>query len=232
MLGCWFLCYAVFFNLPTLQVMRTKRSARFVLTSLKLTCILVDVPIIMRAGRRRSLAFSMVALSALSIALALIHVLRAPDPLLVGVVVSSLLVFDMCLIALFLISAELYPTVVRAAGLAFGYASGLLGTFASTFVADIRQAELKGAVYGVAAVLLLHVGVMAMGLPETTQLQPANTIRDMEADRWALRTPLRVARGAAQGSFKRKRPRGFNRERSSSRSPEVLSPRRREKVTR
>ncbi|KAH8028687.1 hypothetical protein HPB51_018111 [Rhipicephalus microplus] len=68
------------------------------------------------------------ALSVLSLAQALIHVLRAPDHLLAGVVVSSMLVFDMCLIALYLFSAELYPTVVRVTGLAFGYASGRLGT--------------------------------------------------------------------------------------------------------
>ncbi|KAH6925609.1 hypothetical protein HPB50_007990 [Hyalomma asiaticum] len=215
MVGCWFLVFAVFFNLRSIDAMHGNAVARAVLTSLKLTGILVDVHIITRAGRRRTLAFSMVALSAMSLALALVYLLQAPDELLIGVVVSSLLVFDMCVISMFLISAELYPTVVRAAGLAFGYGCGRLGTFVSPFITDIRQAELKGAAYGVAAALLLHFGVMALGLPETTQLQPANTMRDMAAARWALRSPLRLARGSLPLNAKRKRSRSLTRERSS-----------------
>ncbi|KAL1483432.1 hypothetical protein MTO96_033182 [Rhipicephalus appendiculatus] len=138
----------------------------------------------------------------------------------------------MCLIALFLISAELYPTVVRAAGLSFGYASGQLGSLASTFIADIGQAVLKGVAYGVAAALQLYLAVMVIRLPETMQLQPANTMRDVEAGRWAMRLPLRVARGTTQGNVKRKRPRGLSHERSKSRSRQNLSPRGREKTTR
>ncbi|XP_037576718.1 solute carrier family 22 member 11-like [Dermacentor silvarum] len=187
MFGCWFLAFASFFNIRAPDAMDTSSAVRAVLTLLKLTGIVVDVPIIMRAGRRRSLAFSMVALSALSLAMAVIHLLHAPDQQIVGVVFFSLLVFDLCVLTMFLISAELYPTVVRATGLAFGYACGRLGVLVSSFVADIRQAELKGATYGFAAALFLHFGVMALGLPETTQLQPANTLRDMAADRWALR---------------------------------------------
>ncbi|XP_075556657.1 solute carrier family 22 member 7-like [Dermacentor variabilis] len=229
MFGCWFLAFAVFFSVPASDAMLADGAVRAVFALLKMTGILVDVPIIMRAGRRRSLAFGMVALSALSLAMAAIHLLRAPYQLLVGVVVCSLLVFDLCVVAMFLISAELYPTVVRASGLAFGYACGRLGVLASSFLADLRRAELVGAAYGIAAALLLHFGVMALGLPETTQSQPANTMRDMAAHRWALRAPLRVARDASQGGAKRKRSRSSNRERGRAPDKSISS---RDKSTR
>ncbi|XP_050037966.2 solute carrier family 22 member 7-like [Dermacentor andersoni] len=230
MFGCWFLAFAVFFSVPASDSMHADGAVRAVVALLKMTGILVDVPIIMRAGRRRSLAFGMVGLSALSLAMAAIHLLRAPHQLLVGVVVCSVLVFDLCAVAMFLISAELYPTVVRASGLAFGYACGRLGVLASSYLADLRPAELRGAAYGFAAALLLHLGMMALGLPETTQSQPANTMRDMAAHRWALHSPLRVARAAAsQGGAKRKRSRSSNRERSRAPDKSISS---RDKLTR
>ncbi|KAL1418956.1 hypothetical protein MTO96_005497 [Rhipicephalus appendiculatus] len=112
------------------------------------------------------------------------------------VVVSGLLVLGMSAIAAFAFSAELYPTVLRGSALGFCYMSGSIGAFAASFVNEVRSPPLRGAVYAVAAAMLLLLGSMALALPETRQLPPSNTVHGMMLveDKWLLYSPIRVAR--------------------------------------
>ncbi|KAH7944914.1 hypothetical protein HPB49_001732 [Dermacentor silvarum] len=210
--GCSFLSFALYYNLGTGEVMRTNLTARMVLIVLKLPGVLVEVPVITHAGRRRSLALSMVVMSVLALALSGAHAFSAPDGLLAALTVSWLLAFDLCAITIFVFSAELYPTVMRGAGVGLCYAFGRMGAFVAPFVNEIRSAKMKGVAYAVAAALLLLFGVMAMMLPETTRLLPSNTMQEMAANKWRLRSPLRIAR-----TGKRKRPKNENRDPSRTR---------------
>ncbi|KAK8771831.1 hypothetical protein V5799_024925 [Amblyomma americanum] len=192
--GCFFTCVAVYYSLKKGELMRTNETANQAHLLLLLPSILVNVPIVMRAGRRRSLALSMVCLSLLAAALGAAHIIHAPEQVQATITVSWLLVFSLSSIAMFVISAELYPTVLRGAGVSFCYACGRVGGLMAIIADVVLKDELRGATYIAAAALLLLFGTMATALPETTIDQPANTMRDMEADKWQLHSPIRVAR--------------------------------------
>ncbi|KAH7951616.1 hypothetical protein HPB52_010919 [Rhipicephalus sanguineus] len=217
--GCSFVSFAMYFNLSTGEVMRTNPMARTVLAVLKLPGMMINVPVITHAGRRMSLAFSMIVMSAIALMLSGAHVFHAPEVLLATVTVSSLLAFDLCAITLFIMSAELYPTVVRGAGVGLCYTFSLVGSAVAPLVDEIKSDGLKGAVYAVEAMFLLFFGAMAMLLPETTKLLPANTIRELSTNKWQLQTPLRVARFS-----KRKRPKSEDHDRSKIRSRPANAP--------
>ncbi|KAH6919866.1 hypothetical protein HPB50_029147 [Hyalomma asiaticum] len=210
---CSFVSFAMVYNLSTGEVMRTNHLARAVLVVLRLPAIMMGVPFITYAGRRRSLALSMFAMSLLALALSGVHAFGAREGLLAAVTVSWLLVFDVFAITMFIISSELYPTVVRGSGFGLCYTFGRMGAVVAPFVNEIKSGEMKGVAYAIAALLLLISGAMAWTLPETTKLLPANTIRDLSADKWAMRSPLRIARIG-----RRMRPKGENRDRSKVRS--------------
>ncbi|KAH7972927.1 hypothetical protein HPB52_019014 [Rhipicephalus sanguineus] len=194
--GCWFLVFGAFSHLSTGHVMRDNERARSALVVLRLPCVVADVYVLTRAGRRLSLAASMLALSVATGALSAVDALGAPDQLNAVVVVSGLLVFDMSAIAAFAFSAELYPTVLRGSALGCCYMSGYIGAFAASFISEIRSPPLRGAVYAVAAAMLLLLGAMALALPETRHLPPSNTVHGMMVveDKWQLYSPIRVAR--------------------------------------
>ncbi|XP_077557230.1 organic anion transporter 3-like [Haemaphysalis longicornis] len=107
---------------------------------------------------------------------------------------------------LFAFSAELYPTVVRGAGVGFCYVSGHMGAMVGPFLNDVHSAELRGVAFSSVALLLLFLAFLAISLPETTKLPPANTMRGIMADKWKLHSPLRLARShkAVQGPTKRR----------------------------
>ncbi|KAK8767760.1 hypothetical protein V5799_005459 [Amblyomma americanum] len=202
--GCWFVAFAIYYKLLTGHVMRSNHGARLALLLLKLPGTIVNVIIIKYAGRRRTLSLSMITMAPVAGALAIGHTVRAPGYFLAALVVVWMLVFDLFAVTLFILTAELYPTVVRGAGLAFSYTCGRVGAFIAPFLNEIHSSDMKGLMYAVAAALLLFFGVMALALPETTELQPANTMHDFAAEKWQLQSPLRVAR---KGS-KRKRAKG------------------------
>ncbi|KAK8774341.1 hypothetical protein V5799_011129 [Amblyomma americanum] len=182
--------------------MRYNHGAQIALVLLRLPAIIMNVIIITYAGRRRTLSLSLIIMAVVTGALAIGHTVRAPGYVLAAFMVVSMLLFDLCAVTLFILTAELYPTVVRGAGLAFSYMCGCMGCVIAPFLNEIHSSDMKGLMYAVAAALLLFFGVMALALPETTELQPANTMHDFAAEKWQLQSPLRVAR---RGS-KRKRP--------------------------
>ncbi|XP_072145410.1 solute carrier family 22 member 12-like [Dermacentor andersoni] len=215
-LGCWFLVFGTFSHLTTARMMRTNEAARTVLVLLRLPCVAADVYVLKRAGRRLSLATSMLALSLVHVALSAVIVFGGNDKLAAALVVSGLLVFDLSAITVFAFSAELYPTVLRGTALGCCYMSGRLGAFVAPFVDEMRSPPLRGAAYAASAAMLLLLSAMAFALPETRQLPPSNTVQGMMAmeDKWLLYSPLRVARSGG----KRRRSRTPSQERAQSRS--------------
>ncbi|XP_077508562.1 solute carrier family 22 member 7-like [Amblyomma americanum] len=199
--GCWLVGFAVYYKLLTGQVMRSNHWAQIALVLLRLAAIIMNVIVITYAGRRRTLSLSLIIMAVVTGALAIGHTVRAPGYVLAALIVVWMLLWDLCAVTLFILTAELYPTVVRGAGLAFSYTCGCVGCFIAPFLNEIQSADMKGLMYATAAALLLFFGVMALALPETTELQPANTMHDFAAEKWQLQSPLRVAR---RGS-KRKR---------------------------
>lgn len=105
-----------------------------------------------------------------------------------------LLVFEFTVTMLFAFSAELYPTLVRGAGVGFCYVSGRMGAVVGPFLNDVPSAELRGVAFAAVALLLLFLASLAFTLPETTKLLPANTMRGMMGNEWKLHSPLRLAR--------------------------------------
>ncbi|KAH7941788.1 hypothetical protein HPB49_017573 [Dermacentor silvarum] len=80
-LGCWFLVFGTFSHLTTARVMRTSEAARTVLVLLRLPCVVADVYVLKPAGRRLSLATSMLALCLTVAALSAVHLLGVNDKL-------------------------------------------------------------------------------------------------------------------------------------------------------
>ncbi|KAH7941789.1 hypothetical protein HPB49_017574 [Dermacentor silvarum] len=195
--GCWFLVFGTFSHLSTSHVMRTNEVARATLVILRMPCVVADVYVLKRVGRRLSLAASILTLSLAIGALSAAHVF---DQLAAVLVVAGLLVFDLSAITVFVFSTELYPTVIRGAALGFCYMSGRLGAFVAPFVNEIRSPPFRSAAYAVSAAMLLLLGTMAFALPETRQLPPSNTVQGMMVaeDKWQLYSPLRVARSGAK----------------------------------
>ncbi|KAH7972926.1 hypothetical protein HPB52_019013 [Rhipicephalus sanguineus] len=195
--GCWFLVFGAFAHFTTTNVMRTSEATRIALVLLRLPCVVADVYAITRAGRRLSLAFSMLALSVVATALSVVELFGgASEKLSAALVVSGLLVFDVSAITAFAFSAELYPTVLRGTALGCCYMSGRLGALVAPLVSEIPSPPLRSAAYAIAAAMLLLLSTMAFALPETRQLPPSNTVQGMLAmeEKWLLYSPLRVAR--------------------------------------
>ncbi|KAK8764408.1 hypothetical protein V5799_032986 [Amblyomma americanum] len=147
--------------------MSSNHGARTALVLLKLLGILANVLIITHAGRRRTLALSMAALAVVAGAVATAHVVRAPSHVQAAVVVLWMLVFELCAITLFILPGELYPTVVRGAGLALCYTCGRMGAFAAPFLNRIHSEDMKGLLHvrrgGRAAALLRTDGAGVAG---------------------------------------------------------------------
>ncbi|XP_077557238.1 solute carrier family 22 member 7-like [Haemaphysalis longicornis] len=204
--GCWCITFAVFYSLNTSEVMRTSWVPRFSLLGLKIIELPFNVYVLRRIGCRLSLAYSMAALSVIIGCLAVLDVYRGSYALHWGVTVLWLLVFEFTVTTLFTFSAELYPTVVRGAGVGFCYLSGRMGAMVGPFLNDVHSAELRAMAFSVVALLLLFLAFLAISLPETTKLPPANTMRGVMADKWKLQSPLRLARShkAVNGPAKRR----------------------------
>ncbi|XP_077557235.1 solute carrier family 22 member 12-like [Haemaphysalis longicornis] len=204
--GCWCFTFAMFYSLGTSEVMRTSWVPRFSLLVLKIIELPFNVYMLRRIGRRLSLAYSMAALSVIIGCLAVVDVYRGSYTLHWGVTVLWLLVFEFTVTTLFAFSAELYPTVVRGAGVGFCYVSGRMGAMVGPFLNDVHSAELRGVAFSSVALLLLFLAFLAISLPETTKLPPANTMRGIMADKWKLHSPLRLARShkAVHGPTKRR----------------------------
>ncbi|KAL1418959.1 hypothetical protein MTO96_005500 [Rhipicephalus appendiculatus] len=194
--GCWFLAFGTFAHLSTSHVLRDNQGARAALVVLRLPCVVADVYVLTRNSRRLCLAFSMLALAIATGALSLAVAFGAADQVAAVLVVSALLIFDMSAISAFVLSAELYPTVLRGAAFGCCYMSGRLGALAALFVNEIQSLPLRGTAYAVAAAMLLLFGTMALALPETKHMPPSNTVHGMMVveDKWQLYSPLRVAR--------------------------------------
>ncbi|XP_077557244.1 solute carrier family 22 member 7-like [Haemaphysalis longicornis] len=206
--GCWCITFAMFYSLGTSEVMRTSWVPRFSLLVLKIIELPFNVYVLRRIGRRLSLAYSMAALSVIIGCLAVVDVYRGSYALHWGVTVLWLLVFEFTVTTLFAFSAELYPTVVRGAGVGFCYVSGRMGAMVGPFLHDVHSAEWRGVAFSAVALLLLFLAFLAFSLPETTKLPPANTMRGMMADKWKLQSPLRLARShkGVHGPTKRRSP--------------------------
>ncbi|XP_077557248.1 solute carrier family 22 member 7-like [Haemaphysalis longicornis] len=192
--GCWCITFAMFFSLNTSEVMRTSWVPRSSLLAMRIIELPLNVYVLRRIGRRLSLAYSMAALSVIIGCLAVVDVYRGSYALHGGVTVLWLLVFEFTATTLFAFSAELYPTVVRGAGVGFCYVSGRMGAIVGPFLNDVPTAELQGVAFSVVALLLMFLAFLAISLPETTKLPPANTMGGMMADKWKLHSPLRLAR--------------------------------------
>ncbi|XP_077557236.1 solute carrier family 22 member 7-like [Haemaphysalis longicornis] len=192
--GCWCITFAMFFSLNTSEVMRTSWVPRSSLLALRIIELPFNVYVLRRIGRRLSLAYSMVALSLIIACLAVVDVYRGSYALHWGVTVLWLLVFEFTSTTLFGFSAELYPTVVRGAGVGFCYVSGRIGAIVGPFLNDVPSAELQGVAFSAVAPLLMFLAFLAFSLPETTKHPPVNTMGGMMADKWKLHSPLRLAR--------------------------------------
>ncbi|KAH9365933.1 hypothetical protein HPB48_012203 [Haemaphysalis longicornis] len=204
--GCWFLLFGVFYKLTTGDLLAGNLVARTLLLLLRMPGLVGDVFILGRIGRRKSLVASMLALSAGTAALSVALVFFVDEAWLArSLIVLNLLLFDLSAVTVFTYSAELYPTVLRGAGLGLCYSCGRVGALLTPFFNDMMSLVAKGMLYALYAAVLFVFGLLATQLPETTQLQPANTLRDLHAKKWKLSSPLRVARrrsGAAKSTTK------------------------------
>nr|XP_037290944.1 solute carrier family 22 member 12-like [Rhipicephalus microplus] len=194
--GCWFLAFGTFAHLSTGHMMRTSQGARTALVVLRLPCVVADVYVLTRNSRRLCLVFSMLSLAVVMGALSLAVSLDAADLVAAVLVTLALLVFDMSAISAFVLSAELYPTVLRGATFGVCYMSGRLGAQAAVFVNEIQSRPLRGVAYAITAAMLLLFGTMALALPETKHMPPSNVVHGIMVmeDKWQLYCPLRVAR--------------------------------------
>ncbi|KAH7948579.1 hypothetical protein HPB51_028489 [Rhipicephalus microplus] len=193
---CWFLVFGTFAHLSTSHMMRTSQGARAALVVLRLPCVMADVYVLTRNSRRLCLVFSMLSLAIVMGTLSLAVSLDAADLVAAVLVTLALLIFDMSAISAFVLSAELYPTVLRGATFGVCYMSGRLGALAAVFVNEIQSRPLRGVAYAVAAAMLLLFGTMALALPETKHMPPSNVVHGIMVmeDKWQLYSPLRVAR--------------------------------------
>ncbi|XP_077508564.1 solute carrier family 22 member 7-like [Amblyomma americanum] len=192
--GCWLVGFTVYYKLLTGQVMRSSHGTQIALVLLRLPAIIVNVIIITDAGRRRTLSLNLIIMAVVNAALAIGHSVRAPGYVLAALVVVWMVLFDLCAVTLFILTAELYPMLVRGAGLSFSYTCGCVGCVIAPLLNEIQSADIKSLVYAVVAALFLFFGVMALTLPVTTELELANTMRNFAAEKWHLQSPLRVAR--------------------------------------
>ncbi|KAL3188572.1 hypothetical protein MRX96_022578 [Rhipicephalus microplus] len=194
--GCWFLAFGTFAHLSTSHMMRTSQGARAALVVSRLPCVVADVYVLTRKSTRLCLVFSMLSLAIVMGALSLAVSLDTTDLVAAVLVTLALLVFDMSAISAFVLSAELYPTMLRGATFGVCYMSGRLGALAAVFVNEIQSRPLRGVAYAVTAAMLLLFGTMALALPETKNMPPSNTVHGIMVmeDKWQLYSPLRVAR--------------------------------------
>ncbi|KAL3188564.1 hypothetical protein MRX96_022572 [Rhipicephalus microplus] len=194
--SCWFMAFGTFAHLSTGHMMRTTQGARAALVVLRLPCVMADVYVLTRNSRRLCLVFSMLSLAIAMGALSLAVSLDATDLVAAVLVTLALLIFDMSAISAFVLSAELYPTMLRGATFGVCYMSGRLGALAAVFVNEIQSRPLRGVAYAVVAAMLLLVGMMALALPETKHMPPSNVVHGIMVmeDKWQLYSPLRVAR--------------------------------------
>ncbi|XP_077557239.1 solute carrier family 22 member 7-like [Haemaphysalis longicornis] len=192
--SCWCIAFAMFYSLSTSEVMRASWVPRASLLVLRIIELPFNVYVLRRIGRRLSLAHSMAALSVVVGCLAVVDVYRGSYALHWGVTVLWLLVFEFTVTTLFAFSAELYPTVVRGAGVGFCYVSGRMGAIVGLFLNHVHSPELRAVAFSAVTLLLLFLAFLALSLPETTKIPPANTMRGMMADKWKLHSPLRLAR--------------------------------------
>ncbi|KAH9376716.1 hypothetical protein HPB48_013307 [Haemaphysalis longicornis] len=207
MFGCSCITFAMFYHLSTSEVMRTSWVPRFALLALKIVQFPFNVYALRRIGSRLSLSYSVAALSIVAGSLAVVDVYRGPYALESGVTVAWLLVFEFTVVSVFAFSAELFPTVVRGAGVGLCYLSGRLGAMAGPFLNEVSSLNLRSVAYSVAAVLLLLFSLLVLSLAETAKLPLANTVRALTDDKWKLHFPLRLGRSkeAIRGCTKGRR---------------------------
>ncbi|XP_077534333.1 solute carrier family 22 member 4-like [Haemaphysalis longicornis] len=210
MFGCSCITFAMFYHLSTSEVMWTSWVPRFALLALKIVQFPFNVYALRRIGSRLSLSYSVAALSIVAGSLAVVDVYRGPYALESGVTVAWLLVFEFTVVSVFAFSAELFPTVVRGAGVGLCYLSGRLGAMAGPFLNEVSSLNLRSVAYSVAAVLLLLFSLLVLSLAETAKLPLANTVRALTHDKWKLHFPLRLGRskeairGCTKGDLSKK----------------------------
>ncbi|XP_065291728.1 solute carrier family 22 member 7-like [Dermacentor albipictus] len=209
--GCWILAMSLFHQL---RDSRERRSVYYGQIVLECPAVTANIFLLERKGRRIATAICMIVLGFLVAALGAFCFIL-PDPsgddglaphLETAVRVAALLAVDSVVVSLCVITVEMYPTVLRAGGLAFAYGGGRLGAIAATFASSGSRPG-RGVQLVVVSLLLVAFGALAMvAMPETTKIHAANTspvvdARTAERDKWMLDAPLRLARGRRASSM-------------------------------
>ncbi|XP_077523241.1 solute carrier family 22 member 7-like [Amblyomma americanum] len=199
--GCWFLANSFSYRL---RASREDRVVYRALVALAIPTVAANVFLLSTKGRRLSTALSLVLLGSVMASLAGVSFFVPgsgdilSSRLMTAVLVAELLAVDLAVISLYVITVEMYPTVLKGCGISLGYMCGRLGATLAPFVETIESSSVRGTVLAVASLLLVAFGALAwVVLPETTKVHAMNTFRDRvdeDADKWMLKTPLKIAR--------------------------------------
>ncbi|KAK8769651.1 hypothetical protein V5799_013883 [Amblyomma americanum] len=204
--GCWFLANSFSYRL---RESRENRVVHRALAALAIPAVAASVFVLNTHGRRMSTAVSMVILGSLIAGLTGAALIlpggadAATSRFETAVLVAQLLAVDLAVISLYIITIEMYPTVLRGCGISMGYMCGRLGATMTPFFEAIDSGLVQGTVLTLTSLLLVAFGALAwVVLPETTEVQAVNTLRDRAGDdveQWMLKTPLTIARRQSRG---------------------------------